>query len=255
MPLDLVTIPCLSDNYVYLLHDPVSGETACVDAPVAAPILAALRERGWRLTHILLTHHHADHVEGVEELRAATGARVLGAAADAHRLPPLDLALTTETTFSMGGEVATVIDVSGHTVGHIAFYFPETGVALTGDSLMAAGCGRMFEGNAPMFHASLARLAALPDATLIASGHEYTAANLRFALSLEPGNPALILRAEGVAAARAKGLPTVPSRLSEERATNPYLRVSDPALKARMGLADAPDVVVFAAIRAAKDKF
>lgn len=255
MPLDLVTIPCLSDNYVFLLHDPASGETACVDAPVAAPILAELHARDWRLTHILLTHHHGDHVEGVGELQAATGARVLGAAADAHRLPPLDLALTPEATFSVGPETARVIDVSGHTVGHLAFHFPESGVAFTGDSLMAAGCGRMFEGTAPMFHASLMRLAALPDDTLIASGHEYTAANLRFALSLEPDHPALISRAERVAAARAKGLPTVPSRLSEERATNPYLRVSDPALKARMGLSDAPDVAVFAAIRAAKDKF
>lgn len=255
MPLDLVTIPCLSDNYVFLLHDPVSGETACVDAPVAAPILAELRARDWRLTHILLTHHHGDHVEGVGELQAATGARVLGAAADAHRLPPLDLALTPEMTFAIGPETGRVIDVSGHTVGHIAFYFAESGVAFTGDSLMAAGCGRMFEGTAPMFHASLMRLAALPDDTLIASGHEYTAANLRFALSLEPDNPALILRAEGVAAARAKGLPTVPSRLSEERATNPYLRVSDPALKVRMGLPDAAETTVFAAIRAAKDKF
>lgn len=255
MPLDLVTIPCLTDNYVYLLHDPASGETACVDAPVAAPILAELRARDWRLTHILLTHHHDDHIEGVEELRAATGARVLGAAADAHRLPPLDLALTPEMTFAVGGETARVIDASGHTLGHLAFYFAESGVAFTGDSLMSAGCGRIFEGTAPMLYASLMRLAALPDATLIASGHEYTAANLRFALSLEPGHPALISRAERVAAARAKGLPTVPSRLSEERATNPYLRASDPALKARMGLPDAPDVAVFAAIRAAKDKF
>jgi hydroxyacylglutathione hydrolase len=255
MPLHLVTIPCLTDNYAYLLHDDASGETACVDVPDAAPILAVLRERGWKLTDILLTHHHDDHTQGVAALRAATGAMVLGAAADAHRLPPLDLALTTDMTFTIGGEVATVIDVSGHTVGHVAFHFATTGVAFTGDSLMAAGCGRMFEGNAPMFHASLSRLTALPDATLIASGHEYTASNLRFALSLEPDNPALILRAEGVAAARAKGLPTVPSRLSEERATNPYLRVSDPALKSRMGLPDAADAVVFAAIRAAKDKF
>lgn len=255
MPLHLVTIPCLSDNYAYLLHDADSGQTACVDVPDAAPILHALRERGWTLSDILLTHHHDDHTQGVAALRAATGAMVLGAAADAHRLPPLDLALTTEMTFTIGRETATVIDVSGHTVGHIAFHFATTGIALTGDSLMAAGCGRMFEGNAPMYHASLLRLAALPNETLIASGHEYAAANLRFALSLEPDNPALILRADGVAAARAKGLPTVPSRLSEERATNPYLRVSDPALKARLGLPAATDAEVFAAIRAAKDKF
>lgn len=255
MPLDLVTIPCLSDNYAYLLHDAESGQTACVDVPDAAPILAALHGRGWKLADILLTHHHDDHTQGAAALRAATGARVMGAAADAHRLPPLDVSLAAGQAVTVCGEAVTVIDVSGHTVGHIAFYFAETGVAFTGDSLMAAGCGRMFEGTAPMFHASLMRLAALPDDTLIASGHEYTAANLRFALSLEPDNPALILRAEGVAAARAEGLPSVPSRLSEERATNPYLRVSDPALKARMGLPGAADTEVFAAIRAAKDKF
>lgn len=255
MPLELVTVPCLTDNYAYLLHDTGSGATAVVDVPEEGPVLAALAARGWRLTDIWLTHHHGDHIAGVPALVAATGARVTGAAADAHRLPPLDRAVTAGESFAFAGEAVDVIDVSGHTLGHIAFHLPGAALAFTGDSLMAAGCGRMSEGTASVFWASLSRLAALPDDTLIASGHEYTQSNLRFALSLEPGNPSLTFREEEVRAARSAGRPTVPSRLSEERATNPFLRASDPALKALMGLADAPAAEVFGAIRAAKDKF
>ncbi|HEY6919760.1 MAG TPA: hydroxyacylglutathione hydrolase [Tabrizicola sp.] len=253
--LDLVTVPCLADNYAYLIHDPTTGQTAVIDVPEVGPILAALEARQWRLTDILITHHHDDHIQGVDALRARTGAMVMGAAADAHRLPRLDLPLTEADSFSVGSEFARVIDVPGHTLGHIAFHFPESRLCFTADSLMAGGCGRLFEGTARQMHASLAKLAALPPDTLICSGHEYTASNLRFALTLEPDNPRLISRKAEVADRRAKGIPTVPVPLEEELATNPYLRAHLPALKTAVGLPDADDVTVFAEIRARKDKF
>ncbi len=255
MALELLTVPCLADNYAYLIHDADSGQTAVVDVPDAAPILSALEARGWGLSDILITHHHDDHIQGVDTLRAASGARVLGAAADAHRLPALDLALDEGTSFSIGAHGVRVIDVPGHTVGHIAFYFPDSGFAFTADSLMSGGCGRLFEGTPAQMHASLAKLAALPPGTLICSGHEYTASNLRFALTLEPDNAALISRISGVATLRAQGRPTVPVPLATELATNPYLRAHLPALKAAVDLPDADDVTVFAEIRARKDKF
>ena len=255
MPLDLVTIPCLSDNYAFLIHDAASGETAVIDVPEAAPILAALRQRGWTLSQILLTHHHADHIQGVAELRAATGARVAGNAADAHRLPPLDLALQEGQTVQVGAETGTVIDVSGHTLGHIAFHFPASALVFTADSLMACGCGRLFEGTGPQMWDSLSKLARLPPETLVCSGHEYTTSNARFAMSLEPDNQALISRVAAIADARDKGQPTVPSRLSEELATNPFLRASLPQMKARLGLTEASDAAVFTEIRARKDRF
>lgn len=251
--LDLVTIPCLADNYAYLIHDAASGQTALIDAPEAAPILAALAERGWTLGQILLTHHHSDHVQGVAALVAATGAAVLGAKADAHRLPPLTRALVEGDTLTLGAETGLVIDVSGHTMGHLAFLFE--GLAFTADSLMAGGCGRLFEGTAATMWASLGKLAALPGQTLICSGHEYTTSNLRFAATIEPGNPALLARIARVAAARALGQPTVPSLLSEELATNLFLRARLPQVKAAVGLPTSSDAEVFAEVRARKDKF
>lgn len=255
MPLEIVTIPCLSDNYAYLAHDPVTGATAVVDVPDAAPVEAELAARGWRLTDILITHHHHDHVGGVAALRSAHGARVVGAAADAHRLPPLDLAVAAGDMVAIGGEKGQVLDVSGHTIGHIAYHFPDSGAVFTADSLMALGCGRVFEGTPEMMWASLSRLAALPPDTLVFSGHEYTAANGSFALTIEPGNAALQARVQAVAALRAEGKPTVPSRLSEELATNPFLRAGRAEVKAAVGMAGAPDAAVFAEIRGRKDRF
>jgi hydroxyacylglutathione hydrolase len=226
-----------------------------VDVPDAAPILTTLKDRGWSLSDILITHHHADHIQGVDALRAATGARVLGAAADAHRLPRLDLALTEDSPLPICGEMARVIDVPGHTLGHIAFHFPQSRLAFTADSLMSGGCGRLFEGTPRQMHASLAKLAALPPDTLICSGHEYTASNLRFAQTLEPDNPALISRVDEVMAKRAHSRPTVPVRLAVELETNPFLRAHLSALKAAVGLPEADSATVFAEIRARKDKF
>ena len=255
MTLQILTVPCLSDNYAYIAHDPQNGATALIDVPEAAPILETLRQQGWSLDQVLLTHHHADHVQGLAEVLAAHPATVIGASADAHRLPALDRAVAQGDTVTIGGETGRVLDVSGHTVGHIAFHFPGAQAVFTADSLMALGCGRLFEGTAAQMWESLSKLAALPPATMVYPGHEYTQANAKFARSVDPDNPALISRSEAVDAARSKGQPTVPSTLAEERATNPFLRASDPEMKARMGLPRASDAEVFAEIRARKDNF
>jgi len=255
MPLEIVTVPCLSDNYAYLLHDGESGATAVVDAPESGPIELALAQHGWGLDDILITHHHHDHIGGVEALRTTHGARVVGAASDARRLPRLDLAVAAGDRVEVAGERTEVLDVSGHTMGHIAFHFPETGAVFTGDSLMALGCGRLFEGDAETMWASLSRLAALPPETRVYSGHEYTVTNARFAITIEPDNADLRQRMTEVDALRAAGRPTVPSRLSEELATNPFLRAGLPAVKAAIGRPSASDAEAFAEIRARKDRF
>ena len=255
MPIDIVTVPCRSDNYAFLLHDEASGRTALVDAPETAPMVAALEARGWSLEEIWITHHHGDHVEGVDDLRARYGATVTGGAADAHRLPKLDRAVADGDSFDFAGSEVRVMDVSGHTVGHIAFHLPSAMAVFTADSLMALGCGRVFEGTFPQMWSSLSKLAALPPETLVHSGHEYTTANARFAMTIEPENPALISRTEAIAAARAAGKPTVPSLLSEELATNPFLRAGLPEVKAAVGMENASDAEVFGEIRSRKDRF
>lgn len=255
MTLELITIPCLTDNYAYLLHDSETGDTALIDAPESAPVLAELKRRGWHLDQIFLTHHHWDHIDGVTAIVEATSAEVIGAAADAHRLPPLTRALIEGDTVQVGGYSGVVIDVPGHTIGHIAFYFADSGFAFTADSLMAGGCGRLFEGTPGQMFASLSKLAALPPETLICSGHEYTTSNLRFALSIEPDNPDLQSRVAATATARAQNRATVPSRLRDELATNPFLRAGLPHIKEVLGMGPATDLDAFTEIRALKDKF
>ena len=253
MAIEIVTVACRTDNYAFLVHE--DGLTALIDAPEAAPIVAALDSRGWGLNEIWLTHHHGDHVEGVEELRAEYGATVTGALADKHRLPLLNRSVSDGDSFDFSGHDVHVLDVSGHTVGHIALYVPDAEAAFTGDSLMALGCGRLFEGTAPQMWDSLSKLADLPPDTMICSGHEYTQANGKFALTIEPENADLISRTEAVAAAREAGKPTVPSRLSDELATNPFLRASRPEVKQALGMENASDAEVFAEIRKRKDRF
>jgi hydroxyacylglutathione hydrolase len=255
MTLEIETVPCLADNYAFLVHDRKSGATALFDAPEAWPIQRELESHDWQLTHIFLTHHHGDHIDGVAELVAAYHPEVIGAARDAHRLPPLDTAVEPGASYDLWGREVQVLDAAGHTSGHVAYYVPKAGAVFSGDSLMALGCGRLFEGTPAQMWDTLTRLAALPDDTIVCSGHEYTAANARFALTIEPDNAALAARAAQAERARSIGTPTVPSALALEKATNPFLRAGDPAVKAALGMSGAADAEVFASIRAAKDKF
>lgn len=255
MPVELVTIPCLSDNYSFLIHDAETGETAVIDVPEAAPIKAALEQRGWVLSHVFLTHHHWDHIDGLPELAKDHPAAVFGAAADAHRLPSLDQELSDGDTFQFGGETVHVMDVSGHTNGHIAFHMPDSKLLFTADSLMALGCGRLFEGTPDQMFDSLSKMAALDPATTVCSGHEYTASNGKFALTVDPDNAQLISRVEAVAKARAADQPTVPSVLAEELATNPFLRGHTPGVQKAVDMVGADAALVFAEVRKRKDNF
>ena len=251
--LELVTVPCRTDNYAFLVHNSQTNETALIDAPEAEPIQAALDSHGWTLTDILLTHHHPDHVDGVAALRGNT--RVIGAKADAHRLPPLDITVSEGDPLTVCGTPVDIYDVSGHTLGHIAFHMPQAGYVFTADSLMALGCGRLFEGKPAQMWESLQKLRALPDETIVCSGHEYTQSNARFAQTIEPENSDLISRIETITAARKADKPRIPSILGDEKRTNPFLRADNPTLKAAIGMETATDVDVFTEIRARKDRF
>ncbi len=234
-------VPILSDNYAWLLRDEESGCIAIVDPADPAPVAAAIDAAGGKLDMILLTHHHGDHVAGTDAIRARYGAPVVGAAADAHRLPKLDRAVKEGSEVDLGASTARVFETPGHTVGHISFYFPDGGVLLCGDTLFSLGCGLLLEGTPQQMYSSLNRFAALPGDTLVCCGHEYTESNARFALFADPENLDLHAYAEKVAALRAAGQPTVPSRLADELECNPFLR--------------APDVATLADLRARKDNF
>ncbi len=255
MPYEIVTIPCLEDNYAFLICNLETMQAAIVDVPDAEPINDELKTRGLTLTTVLLTHHHWDHVDGLDNLTGRSDLIVIGAKADEHRLPPLSHALNEGETIDILGIKTRVIDVSGHTLGHIAFHMPKLDAAFTADSLMALGCGRLFEGTPAQMYGSLQKLDALPDETMIYSGHEYTSTNARFALTIEPNNTALISRREATKLARAAGSPTVPSSLKRERATNPFLRAHIPQIAEHLGMAGAAPVDVFTEIRKRRDKF
>lgn len=251
----LVTIACLSDNYAYLLREKKSGAVALIDVPEAAPIKAELNARGWTLDQIWLTHHHFDHIDGLPDLLRDFPASVYGGAADAHRLPDLDVALSEGDRFSLGETQVEVIDVSGHTIGHIALFVPSAHAAFTADSLMAAGCGRLFEGTPEQMQASFEKMSRWPDETQICSGHEYTSANIAFALTVDPDNATLQARNKETKSARAAGRFTVPSLMVLERATNPYLRSHDTGLRKALGMTEATDAEVFREVRTRKDSF
>ncbi|MEM7508636.1 MAG: hydroxyacylglutathione hydrolase [Pseudomonadota bacterium] len=255
MPVEIVTLPARSDNYAYLMRDEASGLVATIDAPDAAPIEAALDERGWSLDQIWLTHHHGDHVEGVAPLRDRFACKVVGHAKDAARLPTLDQTVGEGDTLSLGETEARILDVSGHTIGHIAFVVEADKVAFTADSLMALGCGRVFEGTHAMMWESLSKLMALDPETQVYSGHNYGQANGKFALSIEPENAALQQRIMDILDADTAGKPIVPVTLAEELATNPFLRATEPTVKANLNLTGADDASVFAEIRRRKDSF
>ncbi|PZU15419.1 MAG: hydroxyacylglutathione hydrolase [Citromicrobium sp.] len=247
--------PCLSDNYGLLAHDPASGETAAIDTPDAAAILAAAEAKGWRISQIWNTHWHPDHAGGNAAIRAATGCTVTAPAEVTERFGPVDRVVAHGERVMLGAHEAEVIDVGGHTLGHIAYHLPQAQIAFVGDALFALGCGRMFEGTPAQFWASLLRLRALPEGTALYCAHEYTAANATFARHADPDNAALAAYAEEVAARRAAGQPTVPTTLAREAATNPFLRADAPALMARWGDGSGDPVQTFAALRAAKDSF
>jgi hydroxyacylglutathione hydrolase len=253
--LEVHQFPCLADNYGYLLHDASSGATAAVDTPDADEILRQLAVKGWRLTHILNTHHHSDHAGGNLALKAKTGCTIVGPRADAARIPGMDVAVGEGDTVALGVHRAEVHDTPGHTRGHIVYHFPEARAAFVGDTLFALGCGRLFEGTPAQMWSSLQKIMRWPGDTKLYCAHEYTASNARFALTVEPQNAALRARAEAVGRLRSAGSPTVPSTLDEERETNPFLRPASADLRATIGLSSAPDVEVFARTRALKDAF
>jgi len=255
LALDVEIFSCLSDNYGYLLYDSGSGATAALDAPEAGPIEEALKRRGWTLTDIFITHHHKDHTDGIALLKAMHGARVTGPRAERDKIAGLDVLVGGGDSVMLGETRLDVMEAPGHTLGHVV-YFDAAGQHLfSGDALFSLGCGRMFEGSPGPMWAGLAALRALPDDVLVYCGHEYTEANARFALSIDPDNAALKARAEEVRRRRAEGRFTIPSRLGDEKAQNPFLRADNQALAARMGLAGAAADEVFAAIRKGKDNF
>ena len=245
--------PCLADNYGYLLHDADSGETAAVDTPDAAAIQAQLAAKGWRLTHIFNTHHHADHAGGNLELKRQTGCTIVGPRADSGRIPGIDVAVGEGDTVLLGEHRATVFDTPGHTRGHIVYHLPDEQAAFVGDTLFAMGCGRLFEGTPTQMWSSLQKIMRWPDATRLYCAHEYTQSNARFAITIDPANRKLQARIEEVNKLRAEGKPTVPMTLAQEKATNPFLRA--PELKGAIMLPNASDWEAFADIRSRKDNF
>ena len=255
MAFELITVPCLSDNYAFLMHDADDGTTLLVDVPEAEPILDIVRANAWTITHVLLTHHHPDHVQGLPEILKQYNPVVIGAKTDAARLPDLDQPVSDGDRIAVGSAIGEVYDVSGHTIGHIAVHFADQEIVFTADSLMALGCGRLFEGSPEMMWRSLSKLRALPDTTTVCSGHEYTQANARFAITVDPDNGALLDRITRIEHARAGNTPTVPSNLGEEKHTNPFLRPDDPAIREHLGMPNATDAEVFAEIRSRKDNF
>lgn len=249
-PLQIHQFLAGQDNYCVLIHDPDTGVTASIDATDAGVISRELAAKGWALSHILITHHHGDHTAGNLELKRATGCQIVGPAGESHKIPGIDRAVREGDSVAFGRHTFTVIDTPGHTLGHIAYHEPDAAIAFVGDTLFTMGCGRVLEGDYPMMWASLSKLAALPGETMIYSGHEYTAANARFALTIEPGNAAL----QGRAREAAKGGAMVPSRLADELATNPFLRAGDAAITRSLGLEGVPAWKVFGEIRDRKNR-
>src|SRR6201996_3583529 len=255
MPAQTYQFPCLKDNFSVLLHDPQTGATASIDEPEAAPVEAALQKTGWRLTDILVTHHHADHTAGIAELKAKHRCRVVAPRAEKQPIAHVDEKVGEGDAVKVGGLAGRVIDTPGHTAGHISYFFPADKIAFVGDTLFSIGCGRVIEGDPEMMWNSLVKLRALPDDTRFYCGHEYTAANVRFAKTIEPNNKALAARAEEVTKLLAAGKATIPATIGAEKQSNPFLRADDAAVAQSLGLAGSPAWKVFAEIRERKNKF
>jgi hydroxyacylglutathione hydrolase len=253
--LQIYQFPCLSDNFGVLIHDPGAQVTASIDAPEADKVSAALREKGWRLTHILTTHHHADHTGGNAQLKAVTGCRIIGPRNEAGKVPGIDEKVGGGDTFAFGLQQVQVLDTPGHTAGHITYVIPSAKVAFVGDTLFALGCGRVIEGTPEMMWTSLRKLMALPKDTAVYCGHEYTLANAKFALTIEPDSAALQKRAKEVDALRAAGKATLPTTIGLELETNPFLRPHVPAIQTGLGMEGKPEWQIFAEIRERKNRF
>jgi hydroxyacylglutathione hydrolase len=255
MPAETHLFRCLKDNFGVLVHDPSTGATASIDAPEAAPVEAALKATGWRLTDILVTHHHGDHTGGIAELKARHKCRVTAPRNEAARIPAVDATVGEGDTVKVGALTARVLETPGHTAGHITYVFDQDRLAFVGDTLFSIGCGRVIEGTPEMMWNSLLKLRALADDTDIFCGHEYTVANIRFALTIEPDNKDLRDRAEEAKREVAAGRATIPTTIGEEKRANVFLRADVPAVAAAVGLAGKPAAEVFAEVRARKNNF
>ena len=255
MTLDIRQIPVLNDNYVYLIREPESGCIAVVDPAVAGPILDEANRLGWTITHILNTHHHGDHTGGNLEIKKKTGCTIVGPGPDRDRIPGIDIEVNDGDTYSFGAIEAEIFFVPGHTRGHISYWYADADALFCGDTLFSIGCGRVFEGTMDQMWSSLSRLRALPAETRVYCAHEYTQSNIRFAVSIDPNNLALRTREAEVKMKRQNGEPTVPSRLAEELAANPFLRADQPDLQAALGMSGANPVAVFTEVRQRKDVF
>jgi hydroxyacylglutathione hydrolase len=253
--LTIIQIPVLADNYIYLVHEPLSNETAVVDPALAQPVLDILDERDWRLTCILNTHHHWDHVGGNLELKEQTGCKIIAAHSDRDRIPGIDAGVSEGDVITLGDSRARVISTPGHTRSHIVYHFAEDDALFCGDTLFAMGCGRLFEGTAEQMWSSLQKLKVLPVSTRVYCAHEYTQANGRFALSVEPDNLQLQQRMEVINQLREKHLPTLPSTIEQELATNPFLRENSSALRSALNMTNNKPAEVFAEVRRLKDRF
>ena len=254
-PFEIVLVPAMSDNYVYLAHDSDSGVTAVVDPSDAVPVEAALDARGWTLTHILNTHHHHDHTGGNERLAKRFGATLIGPKSEVSRIANMDITVGEGDTVDVAGHKAMVYETPGHTLGHIAFWFAGSDALFCGDTLFALGCGRVFEGTMEQMWNSMLKLRSVPPTARVFCGHEYTLANARFALSIDPENARLQARTREFEEMRSRGEPTIPTVLVDELDTNPFLRADDPALAAAIGMTGADPVAVFAEVRSRKDNF
>jgi hydroxyacylglutathione hydrolase len=255
MPSETRLFLCLTDNYGVLLHDPASGATAAIDAPEAAPIEAALAATGWRLSDILVTHHHGDHTGGIAELKQRHRCRVVAPRNEAAKIPLVDVAVGEGDAVSVGALAGRVIETPGHTLGHIAYWFDAEKLAFVGDTLFSIGCGRVIEGTPEMMWQTLRKLRDMPEDTRIYCGHEYTEANIRFAKTIEPDNKLLATREAEVKKLRAQNAPTIPVTIGAEKAANPFLRADLPEVAAAIGMPGKSAAQVFTEIRARKNKF
>jgi hydroxyacylglutathione hydrolase len=253
--LEIYQFPTRSDNYGVLIHDPATGATASIDAPDAEQILAALHEMGWSLTQILITHHHYDHTAGNELLKRMTGCTIVGPAREARAIPAIDVEVAGGDAVEVGSAKGLVIETPGHTKGHVSYYFPEDGIVFVGDTLFSIGCGKLLEGDAKTMWHSLQKLMALPPETKLYCGHEYTRANAKFALTVEPGNKALEARAAEVEVLAAQGKPALPTTIAQELATNPFLRPTSPEIQQRLGMEGRELWDIYGETRKRKDRF